>query len=240
LFGKFTVTIVRRAMEFASIDEVFPPNSISASSQKFPPTDADRPAVKRMSDIEPIRRATEVPDEMLDASEQFQKRTSVGNTMPSPKSIIALEKAQLPSYFGAEAFTNPNEDVLAPFNNSRDEKGFMLDVDFTQTFDQPGLGRAGGTSLPVPELRHRWKHLSNDHVETSQVEPNTRSGQIESTDMRYMKSKIDALIARLDDIESRAAGANPQLELLSFIMTGLFLMFMVDLAVRKSVTMKLN
>jgi hypothetical protein len=58
--------------------------------------------------------------------------------------------------------------------------------------------------------------------------------------MKYMKSKIDALIARLDDIESRASGANPQLELLSFIMTGLFVIFMVDLAVRKSVTMKLR
>jgi hypothetical protein len=227
-------------MEFASIDEVFPPDQISANKalSKLPPTDADRPAVKRMSDIEPIRRPTEVPDELLDASEQFQKRTSVGNTLPSPKSVTRLETSHLPSYFGAEAFTNPKEDVLAPFNNSRDSKGFMLDTDFTKTFDQPGLGRAGGTSLPVPELRHRWKHMSNDHVETSYVEPNTKSGQMESTDMRYMKSKIDALISRLDDIESRAAGANPQLELLSFIMTGLFLMFMVDLAVRKSVTMK--
>jgi len=228
-------------MEFASIDEVFPPEEMQAKKRpvRLPPTDADRPAVKRMSDIEPIRRPTEVPDELLDASEQFEKRTTAGRTMPSPKSITALETAKLPSYFGAEAFTNPNEEVLAPFNNSRDEKGFMLDTDFTKTFDQPGLGRAGGTSLPVPELRHRWKHMSNDHVETSYVEQNTKA-PIESSDVRYMKSKIDALIARLDDIESRAAGANPQLELLSFIMTGLFLMFMVDLAVRKSVTMKMK
>lgn len=225
-------------MEFASLDEVFPKEVLHKSpsnkftKDKFPPTDADRPAVKELSS-----RQAEVPDEMLDASEQFQKRTAVGNTMPSPRSVIALEQRQMPSYFGAEAFTNPNEEVLAPFNNSRDTKGFMLDTDFTKTFDQPGIGKAGGTSLPIPELRHRWKHMSNDHVDTSYVERNSKS-PIESNDLKYMKSKIDALIARLDDIESRAAGANPQLELLSFIMTGLFLMFMVDLAVRKSVTMK--
>jgi hypothetical protein len=46
-------------------------------------------------------------------------------------------------------------------------------------------------------------------------------------------------MARLDDLENRAAGANPQLEVMSFIMTGLFLMFVVDLAVRKSTTMRM-
>jgi hypothetical protein len=49
-----------------------------------------------------------------------------------------------------------------------------------------------------------------------------------------MYSKIDSLMARLDDIENRAEGANPQLEMLSFIMTGLFLMFVLDLAVKRS------
>jgi preprotein translocase subunit SecG len=54
-----------------------------------------------------------------------------------------------------------------------------------------------------------------------------------------MKAKIDALMSRLDDLEHRAAGANPQLEVMTFIMTGLFLMFIVDLAVRKSNTMRM-
>jgi hypothetical protein len=54
-----------------------------------------------------------------------------------------------------------------------------------------------------------------------------------------MKGKIDTLIARLDDLEYRAAGANPQMEMLSFIMTGLFLMFTLDIAVRKSGSMRL-
>jgi prefoldin subunit 5 len=53
-------------------------------------------------------------------------------------------------------------------------------------------------------------------------------------DLQNLRTKIDELMARIDDLENRAAGANPQLEVLTFVMTGLFLMFIVDLAVRKS------
>jgi hypothetical protein len=55
-----------------------------------------------------------------------------------------------------------------------------------------------------------------------------------NSDMEAMRHKLDALMARLDDIENRAGGGNPQLEMLSFIMTGLFLMFVLDLTVRKT------
>jgi hypothetical protein len=62
---------------------------------------------------------------------------------------------------------------------------------------------------------------------------------MDTGDIEAMRSKIDKLMARLDDLENRAAGANPQLEMMSFIMTGIFLMFVVDLAVRKSGNMRL-
>jgi hypothetical protein len=231
-------------MEFASLDEVYPSEKAkerehSFTFDKVPMTDPDRPAYKRMGEVNPINRQ-EVPDELLDASEQFKKRSTLPSSLPSPKQLKKPETVSLPSYFGAEAFINPSEEILAPFNNSRDPNGFMLETDFTQTFEKPGLGKAGGTSLPVPELRNRWKHLSSDNVETASVDRYSKPSYGDSNEMKYMKSKIDALIARLDDIESRASGANPQLELLSFIMTGLFVIFMVDLAVRKSVTMKLR
>jgi hypothetical protein len=229
-------------MEFASLDELYPPEKTKErektfSYNKVPTTDPDRPAYRRMGEVNPINKQ-EVPDELLDASEQFKKRTTLDMSLPSPKKITKPEKVSLPNYFGAEAFINQSEEILAPFNNSKDPNGFMLETDFTQTFEKPGLGKAGGESLPVPELRNRWKHLSSDNVETASIERYSKPSYGDSSEMKYMKSKIDSLIARLDDIESRASGANPQLELLSFIMTGLFVIFMVDLAVRKSVTIK--
>jgi hypothetical protein len=117
----------------------------------------------------------------------------------------------------------------------------MLESDFTKSFDQAGFGKSSGTSLPVPELRHRWKPLSVDRVETaffsSDDTSEKKSGQfsgMETGDIAAMRSKLDTLMARLDDLEYRAAGANPQMEMLSFIMTGLFLMFVFDLTMRKS------
>jgi hypothetical protein len=56
---------------------------------------------------------------------------------------------------------------------------------------------------------------------------------LSTDDVQAMRAKIDILMSRLDDLENRGEGANPQLEMLSFIMTGLFLMFVLDLTVRK-------
>jgi uncharacterized membrane protein len=76
--------------------------------------------------------------------------------------------------------------------------------------------------------------MSADRVDTAFTNSD-KGGQfygLSIDDIKSMHSKIDALVARLDDMEDR--GGNPQLEMLSFIMTGLFLMFTLDLAVRKA------
>lgn len=248
---------VRRGMEFASLEDAFPntedfnkkkmqkkSKSEGFQSGDLPPTDADRPAVKRMNTVESMSRGPrEAVDELMDESTKFLKKPTVNNSLPKAKSVNSFEKAELPSYFGAEAFTNPSEDSHAPFiNSSINRNAFMLDSDFTKSFDETGLGKASGVELPVPELRHRWKRISSDRIESSEVAPKPRSSQtlgMDTSDFNAMKAKIDALMTRLDDLEHRAAGANPQLEVMTFIMTGLFLMFIVDLAVRKSNTMRM-
>ena len=247
-------------MEFASLEDAFPNSGDSKKRRpkrlkedgfeggELPPTDADRPAVQRMAEVPPLREGmTNQGDDLLDESSKFLKKPTVMNSLPKPKGLNSIESDPMPKYFGAEAFTNPNEETLAPFSNSTGNKhGYMLENDFAKSFNEKGFERAAGVSLPVPELRHRWKHMSPERIESAQVEPlptySERASQqagTESLDLRYMKSKIDALIARLDDLENRAAGANPQMEMLTFIMTGLFLMFMVDLAVRKSSNMRM-
>ena len=246
-------------MEFASLEDAFPSsndfNTKKARRSKraddtegfqannLPPTDADRPAVKRLNEVEPMNQSRDPFNDLLDESSKFLKKPTVNNSLPKPKSINAFEKADLPKYFGAEAFTNPSEDSHAPYINSTiNPNAYMLESDFTKSFDEKGLGKASGVELPVPELRHRWKTLSSDRVESSEVAPKPRSSQfsgMDTSDFHAMKAKIDALMARLEDLEHRAAGANPQLEVMTFIMTGLFLMFIVDIAVRKSGSMRM-
>jgi hypothetical protein len=248
-------------MEFASLQDAFPQSPLGTEEHKkkksrkskegfqayeLPPTDADRPALKRLDEVPPMQRvqAEAVEDTYLDESTKFQKRMTVNNSLPPPRSTTRLEtsSSKMPSFFGAEPFTNPSEDVMAPFNNHVDHpNGYMLDADFTKSFDQSGFGKSTGVPLPTPELRHRWKPLSVDRIDTAYTN-SAKSSQfagLDTSEYAAMKNKIDALMARLDDIENRSAGANPQLEMLSFIMTGLFLMFALDLAVRKSGSMRL-
>jgi hypothetical protein len=149
--------------------------------------------------------------------------------------------APAPSFFGAEPFTNPSEETTAPFNGADTPNQYMLQSDFTTAFTGSGADRAQAGTLPTPELRFRWKPLSAGSVQSSFYEPE-KSSQFQglsTDDMTAMKGKIDSLIARLDDLENRANGTNPQMEMLSFILVGLFLMFGLDVAVRKSGSMRL-
>ena len=233
-------------MEFASIEDAFP--QIEKSKEKrrhkkkegfqayeLPPTDPDRPAVKRMLEIPPINTApNNEDDEYLDESSKFMKRTNVNNSLPAPRPVSKSQNSEMPSFFGAEPFTNPNEDSLAVYNsNTHKQSAYMLEADFTKTFEEAGFGKSAGTMIPTPELRQRWKPLSADRIDTSFTNNTKNFENLSSDDFLAMRSKLDTLMARLDDLENRAEGANPQLEMLSFIMTGLFLMFVLDLTVKK-------
>lgn len=241
-------------MEFASLEDAYGVLNSSIKKKKsrprkegfqayeLPPTDPDRPAVIRMEEIPPVNQQPSESEQMaeyLDESTKFQMKPTVNNSLPKPRPTA---QTSTPSYFGAEPFTNPNEDTMAPFNSHVDHpNGYMLESDFTKSFDQTGFGRSAGVPVPTPELRHRWKPLSVDRVDTAFHSGSSKSPQfagLEMGDMASMKAKLDALMARLDDLENRAAGANPQMEMLSFIMTGLFLMFVLDVTVRKSMGLR--
>jgi hypothetical protein len=248
MLNEKTYVQFRRGMEFASLQDAYGEIPIKKKKTKrskegfqaydMPPTDPDRPAVKRMLEVAPINSLNQDPiDDYLDESTKFQNKQTVNNSLPPPRSTARVESSQVPSFFGAEPFTNPNEDTMAPFNSHVDHpNGYMLDSDFTKSFDQPGFGRSSGVSLPVPELRQRWKPMSVDRVDTSftGTSKGAQFAGLDTNDIAAMKSKLDALMSRLDDLEYRAAGANPQMEMLSFIMTGLFLMFVLDVTVRKT------
>ena len=225
-------------MEFASLEDAYGEIPKKKKSKSRVTTDPDRPAVQRMEQVSPLGQIPHTPeDEYLDESVKFQNRSTVNNSLPVPRQT-ELASSKMPRFFGAEPFTNPAEETKAPFNTHDSPNAYMLESDFTKSFDQTGFGKSSGTSLPIPELRHRWKPLSVDRVESAFTTGDTSERKqfsgMDTGDMAAMRSKLDTLMARLDDLEYRAAGANPQMEMLSFIMTGLFLMFVLDLSMRKS------
>jgi hypothetical protein len=228
-------------MEFASLEDAFPSSgsekrrTFRVNDPPLPPTDADRPAVKRMTDVAAMNK-DQIPDSLLDESTKFANKPTVMNSLPTAETLTKFKPTNTPSYFGVEPFANPSEDTLSPFlKNTSNPNAFMLENDFAKSFSEGGYMKAAGVDLPVPELRNRWKLMSSDRVESSKVaSKSSHFPGMDVGDLQNLRAKIDELMARIDDLENRAAGANPQLEVLTFVMTGLFLMFIVDLAVRKS------
>jgi hypothetical protein len=198
--------------------------------------------MKRLTEVPAMSRDTQVPDEYMDESTKFQKRMTVNHSLPSAQTLSKQPaSASVPSFFGAEPFTNPGEDTHALYSHHvNNPSAYMLEADFTQSFDQTGYNRSTGAIMPVPELRNRWKPLSANRVSTAYTgEKDGQFAGLDMSDMNAMRAKLDALIARLDDLENRSESTSPQLEMLSFIMTGLFLMFILDVSVRKSTGMRL-
>jgi hypothetical protein len=233
-------------MEFASIEDAFPQEDLIKKkgrkerkkegflAYELPPTDPDRPAVKRMSEISPINsRGVNEDFDINDESSDELKKKIVSNSLIKP-GTFPLKNTETPSYFGAEPFANPDDSYAIYNANQHKQSSYMLEADFTKTFEESGYEKSSGKILPSPELRQRWKPLSSDRIESSFTN-DSKGPQFEgisSNDFNAMRSKLDTLMARLDDLENRADGANPQLEMLSFIMTGLFLMFALDLTVK--------
>lgn len=147
-------------------------------------------------------------------------------------------------FFGA---SGPDEDFFADYNPNQED--YRLQPDFTKAFEQTGLNRAGANqTLPPPNLNVAWKPLSKgvpsafyDKLTipkgTYQRKKEREDGEEEEHSMKDVMKRMDILFARLDDLN----GSSPEQmtsEMLMFISTGIFVMFMMDLLVKKGSTLR--
>jgi hypothetical protein len=163
------------------------------------------------------------------------------------------QKAKLPSYFGANYDDNMKstlvreedeavEEGFASFTNIiGDDPGYRLSPDFTSAFAGKGVQKASGTDvLPIPSVKNVWKPLTPSGAPTAFFDRlPSPGGDIPigqssfSGDKEELLRKLDSIYARLDDLESRR-GENAQTETLLFIMSGIFVLFSLDLLVKKT------
>ena len=136
-------------------------------------------------------------------------------------------------YFGMD----PDGDTFADYEP--DSKNELLYPDFRKMFDQTGAARAGSTeTLPNPSVNMFWKPLTKSGAQTSFVEhlppPGGKYYQPPKGDMSmdHVMKKLDILFARLDDMNS-SSPEQVTSELLMFISSGIFVLFMMDLLVKK-------
>jgi len=145
-------------------------------------------------------------------------------------------------FFGANS---PSEEFFADY--VPDQEDYKLQPDFLKAFEQAGVARAGTTAtLPNPSVNMYWKPLTTSGAQTSFIEQlpppggkyhkssYKRNGEISMEDVM---TKMDKLFARLDDMNTSTPEQTTS-ELLMFISSGIFVIFMMDLLVKKGSTLR--
>ncbi len=183
-------------------------------------------------------------------SQQAPRDESELNTMPM--NVAGPNKQQaskLPKYFGAN-YDDDREEVeegFASFTNIiGDDPAYRLSPDFTSAFAGKGVEKASGTEvLPVPSVKNVWKPLTPGGACTAFFDKlPSPGGDIPigypppSYDKEEMFRRLDSIYARLDDLELRRS-ENAQTETLMFVMSGIFILFSMDLLVRKTGNVRL-
>ena len=138
-------------------------------------------------------------------------------------------------YFGADPDTDQFADYMP------DQQDYKLQPDFLQAFEQSCVARAGAT-LPNPSSNMYWKPLTTSGAQTSFIEKlpppggkyNTARGEIS---MEEVMRKMDKIFARLDDMNN-SSPEQVTSELLMFISSGIFILFLMDLLVKKGSSLR--
>lgn len=158
--------------------------------------------------------------------------------------VGGVQTAQKKKFFGA---SGPDEEFFADYHP--DQKDYKLQPDFLKAFEEAGVARAGATDagLPTPSVNQYWKPLTPAGAQTSFVEhlppPGgeqvlPRRGRLrDDPEMKEVMRRMDTLFARLDDM-NQASPEQVTSELLMFISSGVFVLFIMDLLVKKGSRMK--
>jgi hypothetical protein len=158
------------------------------------------------------------------------KVRSIIPILPGTAAAAAPKK----NYFGAD----PDEGFA---NYSPDAANFLMEPTLQNGF---GIGSAPSAALPVPSVSDYWKPLTPSGVETSffKALPKpggtySRKSDAQAAPQDDISRKMDQIMARLDELQrGRTGGASPeqaQTEILLFISSGVFVLFLMDLLVKK-------
>ena len=152
--------------------------------------------------------------------------------------VVTEHLSSRKKFFGAD----PDGDAFADY--IPDQDNYRLQPDFLTAFEHAGVAKAGSAiKLPNPSANMYWKPLT-PRGETSFMESPSQQkyyqdatraqGAISNTEIM---NKIDKIFARLDDMNT-SSPEQIHSELLMFISSGIFVLFMMDLLVKKGSTLR--
>lgn len=178
--------------------------------------------------------------DMLPRSVLDEKQTELLATQPTPKDInMALPTNKPSGFFGAD----PADDTFADYNPAANN--YMMEPSFTSAFR--ALNTGSHSALPVPSVRDVWKPLTPSGVDTAFFKQlPAPGGEYKYTsgreaaygDYSSMSRKMDKILSRLDELQKGPNPEQSQKEILMFVTSGVFVLFLMDLLVRKGSSMK--
>lgn len=206
-------------------------------------TDPDRQQYGKLPEVPAMNVSTGLteqgpfPQGPLEQMEPFEPLIPLptpnkpANTYDSSEPMVSKKK----KFFGADP-----DDSFADY--MPDQKDYQLQPDFLASFEQTGLGKA--SALPAPSSDMYWKPTTSGGAQTAFVEslappkyhrPREGKGPLlgrGDVSMEDVMKRMDLLFARLDDLNATTPEQMTS-ELLMFISSGIFVLFMMDLLVKK-------
>lgn len=197
--------------------------------------------------------------ELLPRTDDDPTGDAVRATLPTPQALAVAaggtanpKNGSKKSYFGAD----PTDDNFADYKPLA--RNFLMEPNFTQQFSHANAGSgpispqaAAGPQftqeLPIPSVRDVWKPLSAsvpapsfDTAFYNSLPPAGGTYPKDEPSYQSLSRKIDRIMDRLDAIGQRssATGEQSQMEVLMFVSSGVFVLFLMDLLVKKGAMMK--
>jgi hypothetical protein len=223
--------------------------------------DPDRQQYGKLPDVPAMNASTGVAEHVPDTAPQSEMDSTSwrqepfepllpippkNNTYPSMDESEPSRGRKKKNYFGADS-----EDSYADY--IPDQKDYQLQPDFLASFEQTGLQKATGkaSALPAPSANMYWKPFTSGGAQTSFIEslppakyqPTQRTvgasnvSSASDVSLQEVMQRMDMLFARLDDLNATTPEQMTS-ELLMFISSGIFVLFMMDLLVKKGSTMR--
>jgi hypothetical protein len=162
--------------------------------------------------------------------------------MPMPSDKLS-QPFKNKSFFGAD----PDSDNYA--NYMPDQEDYKLQPDFMTAFEHAGVARAGSMAqVPDPNKNMFWKPTTTQGAQSSFIEHlppkqgrsmnhSMNGSEYDDYNPKEIMKRMDKIFAKLDDM-NQVSPEQVTSELLMFISSGIFVVFMMDLLVRKGSKMR--
>jgi len=154
------------------------------------------------------------------------------DTRPNPATLTIGTAS---SFFG--------KDIDEGFANYiPDAQSYLMEPSFTSAFNMTPGGKAGSAALPVPSVRDVWKPPAFAGTNTSFFDklPAPGGSMPKQSGLSYetLSRKIDGVMSRIEELTKKSTPEQTQTDILLFVSSGIFVLFMMDLIVRKGSSLR--